>query len=186
MGHFVQISILTLLVMKPEYSILTHCGREKHICVSKLAIIGSMSLACRLFGTKPIIWTNAGILLIGHLWTNFSEILSKIHTFSFNKMNLKVSARSWPFCLSLNELNWSIPLLLMSLFLFCKVISNHHTDHAWYTFLWVQAMGCLLWVFWRKIRNCWSVIYQDTHSLPPKSVYECKIKIIKNPTKFNF
>ena len=50
-----------------------------HICVSKLNIIGSDN------GLSPgrrqaIIWTNAGILLIGPLGTNFSEILSEIHT----------------------------------------------------------------------------------------------------------
>ena len=59
-----------------------------HICVSKLAIIGSDN------GLSPgrrqaIIWANAAILLIGSLGTNFSEILSEIHTYSFKKMHLK-------------------------------------------------------------------------------------------------
>ena len=36
---------------------------------------------------QAIIWTNAGILLIGPLGTNFSEILIKILTFSFKKLN---------------------------------------------------------------------------------------------------
>ena len=54
--------------------ILTHWCRVTHICVSKLTSIGSDN------GLAPgrrqaIIWTNAGILLIGHLGTNFSEIL---------------------------------------------------------------------------------------------------------------
>ena len=31
-----------------------------------------------------IIWTNAGILLIGPLWTSFSDISLETHTFSFN------------------------------------------------------------------------------------------------------
>ena len=39
------------------------------LCVSKLTIIGSDD------GLYNIIWTNAGILLIGPLGTNFSEIL---------------------------------------------------------------------------------------------------------------
>ena len=34
-------------------------------------------------GRQAIIWTNAGILLIGPLATNFSEIVIEIHTFSF-------------------------------------------------------------------------------------------------------
>ena len=83
---------------------LTHRGRVTHICVGKLTIIGSDN------GLSPgrrqaIIWTNAGILLIGPLGTNFSEILSKIHTFSFKKMHFKTSSAKWrPFCFGLNVL----------------------------------------------------------------------------------
>ena len=83
---------------------LTHWGRVTHICVGKLTIIGSDN------GLSPdrrqaIIWTNAGLLLIGPLATNFSEILIEILTFSFKKMRLKVSsAKRWPFCLGLNVL----------------------------------------------------------------------------------
>ena len=52
---------------------LTHWGRVTHICVGNLITIGSDN------GLSPgrrqaIIWTNTGILLIGHLGTNFSEI----------------------------------------------------------------------------------------------------------------
>ena len=62
-----------------------------HIYVSKLTIIGSDN------GLSPdrrqaIILTNAGILLIRTLGTNFSEILNEIHAFSFKKMHLKVSS----------------------------------------------------------------------------------------------
>ena len=79
-------------------------GWVTHICVSKLAIIASDN------GLSPgrrqaIIWTNAGILLIGPLRTNFSEISIEIHTFSFTKMLLKMSSGKWrPFCLGLNVL----------------------------------------------------------------------------------
>ena len=45
-------------------------------------------MACR----QTIIWTNAGILLIGPLGTNFSKILIKINTFSFKKTHLKMSS----------------------------------------------------------------------------------------------
>ena len=75
-----------------------------HICVSKLTIIGSD------YGLSPsrrqaIIWTNAGMLLIGPLGTNFTEILIEIQTFSFKKMHLKMSSAKWlPFCLGLNVL----------------------------------------------------------------------------------
>ena len=53
---------------------------ERHICVSKLTSIGSDNCLVRW---QAIIWTNAGILLIGSWGTNFSEILIEIHTFSF-------------------------------------------------------------------------------------------------------
>ena len=83
---------------------LTHWGWVTHIYVCKLTIIGSDN------GLSPdrrpdIIWTNAGILLIWTLGTNFSEILSEIHTFSFKKMHLKLSsAKGRSFCISLNVL----------------------------------------------------------------------------------
>ena len=67
-----------------------------HICLGKLAII----------------WTNAGILFIGPLGTNFSENSIAILTFSFMKMRLKVSSEKWrPFCLSLNVLSLFLYLI---------------------------------------------------------------------------
>ena len=77
-----------------------------HLCFGNLTTIGSDN------GLSPgrgqaIIWTNAGMLLIGPLWTNFSEILIQIPTFSFKKMHLKVlSAKRLPFCLNLNVLRY--------------------------------------------------------------------------------
>ena len=76
--------------------LLTHWGRVTHICVSKLTTIDSDN------GLSPdrrqaIIWTNAGILLIGPLGTNFNEILIEINTFSFKKMHLKMSWKWRPF-----------------------------------------------------------------------------------------
>ena len=72
---------------------LLHWGRVTHICVNKLANIGSDN------GMSPvrlqaIIWTNAGILLIEPFGTNFSEILIEIETFSFRKMHLKCRLRN--------------------------------------------------------------------------------------------
>ena len=83
---------------------LTHWGRVTHICVSELTIIGSDN------GLSPgrrqaIIWTNAGILLIGPLGTNFSEISIEIDTFSFKKIHLKMSSgKRRSFRLGLNVL----------------------------------------------------------------------------------
>ena len=76
-----------------------------HICFSKLTIIGSDN------GLSPvrcqaIIWTNAGMLLIGPFGTNFSEIVIGIYTFSSQKMHLKMSSGKWrPFCPGLSELS---------------------------------------------------------------------------------
>ena len=50
-----------------------------------MAIIGSYN-SLSPTRRQAIIWTNAGIFLIGPLGISFSEILIKIHTFSFKKM----------------------------------------------------------------------------------------------------
>ena len=96
-----NISLQTVIKMK---IILTHWGRVMHICVSKLAIIGSEN------GLSPgrlqaIIWTNAGISLIGPLGTNFNEISIEIRKISFKKIHFKISSGKWrPSCLGLNVL----------------------------------------------------------------------------------
>ena len=83
---------------------LTHWGRVTHICVDNLTIIASDN------GLSPgrrqaIFWNNAGILLIGPLGTNFSEILIESLTFSLKKMRLKMSSATWrPRRLGLNVL----------------------------------------------------------------------------------
>ena len=90
----------------PEYFQinLTQWGRVTHICVGKLTITGSDN------GLSPgrrqaIIWTNAKILSIGPVGTNFSEIVIEIYTFSFKKMRLKISSAKWrPCCLGVNVL----------------------------------------------------------------------------------
>ena len=49
-----------------------------------------------------VIWINVRILLIRNLRSNFSEILSEIHTYSFKKMHLKMSSAKWrQFCFDL-------------------------------------------------------------------------------------
>ena len=81
---------------------LTHSGRATQIFVSKLTIIGSGN------GLSPghrqaIVWTNAGIVLMRPLGTNFSDILIEIITFLIKEMHFKVSsAKRRPFCLGLN------------------------------------------------------------------------------------
>ena len=82
---------------------LTHWGWVTQICISKFTIIGSDNGLWPI-RRQAIIWTNAGILLIQTLGTNFSEILIQIHTFSNKKMHLKMSSGICPFCLGPNVL----------------------------------------------------------------------------------
>ena len=96
------VPLLWLCILEPVRK-LTHWGRVTHIYVGKLTIIGSDD------GLSPgqrqaSIWTNAGILLIEPLGTNFSEILFGIQIFSYTKMRMKMSAKWRPFCLGLNVL----------------------------------------------------------------------------------
>ena len=81
-------------------STLTHWGRVTHMCVSTLTMIGRRQATAS---------TNAGMLLIGRLETNFNESIIEIHTFSFKKMRLKMSCGKWrPFCLGLNVLTGKV------------------------------------------------------------------------------
>ena len=69
---------------------LIEAERRRIICVGKLTIIGldnGLSPGRR----QAIIWTIAGILLIGPLGTNFSEI----QIFSIKKMHLKMASAKW-------------------------------------------------------------------------------------------
>ena len=80
----------------------TQWGRVMYICISKLTIIGSDNDFLPSW-RQAIIWTNAWILLNRTLGTNLNETISKIHTFSFKKMHLKMlSGKCQPFCLGLN------------------------------------------------------------------------------------
>ena len=94
---------------------VTHWGWVMHICISKMHIWVSK---INIFGSnddllpgrcQTIICTNAGILSIGPLETNFSEIWIEINTFLLKKMHLKTSSAKWRlFCLGLNGLNHDI------------------------------------------------------------------------------
>ena len=107
---------------------LAHRGPVMHIYVGNLTKIGSDN------GLSPgrrhtIIWNNAGILLIGPLGINFSEISIEIHTFSFKKMHLKISPRKWrPFCLGLNVLVYSVLVYSAILNMACPVIMGYELE----------------------------------------------------------
>ena len=107
---------------------LTHWGLVMHICVSKLTIIASDN------GLSPgrrqtIIWTNAGILLIGPLGTNFNEIFIEIQTFSFKKVHLKMSSgKCCPLCLGLNVLIFTSEGTIVCYWLSCILKSQHYHE----------------------------------------------------------
>ena len=91
-------------------NVLTHWGRVTHISVGKLTIIGSyngLSPARR----QAIIWTNGGILLIGPLGTNFSEILIRIQNIFIHENALQnvvcemASILSLPQCIKVDIWN---------------------------------------------------------------------------------
>ena len=111
---------------------LTHWGRVTHICVSKITIIGSDN------GLPPgrrqaIIWTNAGILLIGPCGTKFHEILIESQTFSFKKMHFKMSSGKWrPFCLGLNVLTSSMVSKIYTPYCWNNIYTHISPSHTTY------------------------------------------------------
>ena len=112
---YTKVNYLGAWLKGGQIALLTHWGRVTHICVVNLTIIGpdnGLSPGWR----QAIIWTNAGILLIGPWGTNFSEILIGIQTFSFKKMQLKMSSAKWrPFCLGPNVLIFHITIIIIKL-----------------------------------------------------------------------
>ena len=91
------------------HAFLTQWGRVTHICITKLTIISSDDGLSP--GRHQAIWSIAEILLIWTLGTNFSEMISEIHTFSFKKMHFRMSSVKWQqIGFGLNELNSVWPL----------------------------------------------------------------------------
>ena len=134
---------------------LTHSGRVTHICVGNLIIIGSDN------GLSPvrrqaIIRTNAEILLIGHLGTNFSEILIGIQIFSFNKTYLKLSsAKGRPFWLNVLNLGTNFREILIGIqtFSFNKIylkLSSAKGRPVWLNVL--KSSRCRLQAAFRQAR----------------------------------
>ena len=121
-----------------------------HICINKITIIGSDN------GLSPgrrqaIIWINAGILLIRTWGTNFSEIISKIHAFSFKKMHFKILSAKWQqFCFGLNEFKkllgqkccYSSSRLFFHLCLTKVLVSEkiHYIAKIFFRWLWIDSV----------------------------------------------
>ena len=131
-----------------------------HICFSKLTIIGSDN-GLSPDRRQPIIWTNAGLLLIGPSGTNFSEILIEILTFSFKKMRLKVSsAKRRPFCLGLNVLRVIIPWL--SVWLICCHRSSAVTCISVFQG-WGLLPLCFLFIIFLVLQNYPNTVDKKYH-----------------------
>ena len=106
-NHYIDVIMTT--VAHFHSCLFSSLRPSEHICVGNLTIIGSAN-ALSPSRRQAIIWTKAGILLIGPMGTNLSEIWSEIHTFSLKKMYLKMSSGKWhPFCLGLNVLKGRRP-----------------------------------------------------------------------------
>ena len=139
-------------------SVLTHWGRITQICVSKLTIAGSDN------GLSPgrrqaIIWTNAGILLIGPLAINFSEILIEIQIFSFKKMYLKLPSVKWRLLrLGLNVLMGSIkPLSTTDGHIYSSLDVSQESGHHPNLILITTLSKGLVIQEWGLLKFCFSV-----------------------------
>ena len=98
--------------LRHAINLLTHLPLVPHICVNELGSIGSDN-GLSPIRRQAIIWTNDGLLSIGPLGANFSEILIKIQNFSFTKTHLKISSAKWrPFCAGGDELTGSYKFLI--------------------------------------------------------------------------
>ena len=119
---------------------LTHWGRVTHICVSNLTIIGSDN---GLLPDRPqaIIWTNAGLLLIGPLGTNFSEILIEILTFSFKTRGLSAYIARWLLASwqILSSINQSTIMVIIKIKVIMKIINNDHHKQRQIIFSYYQS-----------------------------------------------
>ena len=131
---------------------LSYWGRVAHICVSKLTNIGSDNVLSP-GRCQAIIWTIAGILLIGPLGTIFSEILIEISLFPFTKMHLNVlSAKWWPFCLGLKVLRfiWQCQHCVGN-----DVVPGHYLKQWWSSLMMILSFTSPQWVNTLRPRLKW-------------------------------
>ena len=98
--------------------------------------LGQM-MACRLFGAKAITWTNAGLLLIEPLGTNFSEIWIEIRNISFMKMHSKMSSAKWrPFCPGERWVDEKLKIFKICYLLMGRIVTcsqpTHYGNQYWF------------------------------------------------------
>ena len=157
-------------------SILFHWGRVTYICVGKLTINNSDN------GLSPerrqtIIWTNAGILLIGTLGTNFSDIIIEIQTFSLKKYVWKCRLRNVvhfvPTSQCVKMLTWLFAIALNSYYRlgstcpthqWCEATTNSKvllTDPAPAGGTWTFVLSLLT----KTSQRSWEIVLRTTFKL---------------------
>ena len=83
----------------PYHDIFTRACQESPVVMFKNWISIGSDNGLSPIRRQSITLTNAAVLFVKPLETNFSEILIKIQHFSFTKMHLKISSAKWrPFC----------------------------------------------------------------------------------------
>ena len=90
---------LKLLILNTRMSKVMLWNRRLRVKLNSLKYVSKNDLYHNMMCLSPerrqaIKWTNAGILSIGTLGINFSEILSEMHTLSFKKKHLKRHLRN--------------------------------------------------------------------------------------------
>ena len=145
---------------KLQHPLLTHLGRVTHICVIKLNLIGSDN------GLSPgrcqaIIWTNDGILLIGSLGTNFSDILIEIDTFSFKKIAFENVL--WKMATILSRPQCVKPVMVWSSFFKVPVSWLYSRKSSTLMSVELPALQCRCSDGWRQILNYLNDWVRETH-----------------------
>ena len=139
-----------------------------HICVRKLTIIDSDN------GLLPgrrqvIIWAIARILLIRTLGTNFTEILKKIHAFSFKIIHLKMSSANWrQYWIGRNVLSvWQngITFWMMAAQVFCSWIGWPNPRGK----CWLYLIKTIIWLVMQYLVTsiAWSYLCPPPPPPPP-------------------
>ena len=99
---------------------------------------------------QAITWTNAHLLSIGPLGTNFSEIWINIQNFSFKKIHLKISSAKWrPFCPLGDELREHGKCISISYYFWTDMpqaaeIFAYGRKGPVYPTLWIHAVKSLI------------------------------------------
>ena len=135
MNEISEICIANIVSWRVSQAVYRNSNRIMTKCIVTPLIISSDN-GLLLGRRQAIIWTNAGILLIGPLGTNFSEILIEIHTFSFKKMHFKMSSgKCRPYCLGLNVLinlfSHVIPMQFMTALWHLRAPLLHNTRSSY-------------------------------------------------------